>query len=120
MNQNLKYLHYITTFVKTQLIPAGAEYAEVLTDALDGCACLVLLLSKDSQESHWVKKEVNLAISGNKTVIPIQLEEVELNRTMRLYINDQQIVPVKDIDKDVENIDKVLARVIALTGQVNI
>ena len=35
-------------------IPAGCEYAEVIADALAGCACLVLVLTAKAQDSVWV------------------------------------------------------------------
>ncbi len=75
-------------------IPAGSEYAEVLYEALIGCSCSVLLLTNDSQNSQWVKKEVNIAITNSKPVIPVKLEDIELNSAMKLYLNDQQMVPV--------------------------
>lgn len=46
----------IDTWMAPYDIPAGAEYAEVLYDALIGCACLVLILTDPSQNSSWVKK----------------------------------------------------------------
>ena len=97
-------------------IPAGSEYAEVLYDALVGCSCLVLMLTDVSQNSQWVKKEVNIAITNGKTVIPVKLEDVELNSSMKLYLNDQQIVPVHVVDERSENVQKVLKSVILYTS----
>jgi len=107
----------VRTWMAPYDIPAGSEYAEVLYDALTGCACLVLLLTGDSQNSLWVKKEVNIAISNCKTVIPVKLEDVELNSAMKLYLNDQQIVPVHTLDEDSEDIQKVLVSVVAMAGK---
>lgn len=107
----------VDTWMAPYDIPAGSEYAEVLYDALTGCACLVLLLTGDSQNSLWVKKEVNIAISNCRTVIPVKLEDMELNSAMKLYLNDQQIVPVHTLDENSEDIQKVLKSVIAMAGQ---
>ncbi len=109
--------HNIDTWMAPYDIPAGSEYAEVLYDALTGCSCLVLMLTDISQNSQWVKKEVNIAITNGKTVIPVKLEDVELNSSMKLYLNDQQIVPVHVIEEASDEIQKVLNSVISLTGE---
>lgn len=110
--------HNIDTWMAPYDIPAGSEYAEVLYDALTGCSCLVLMLTDISQNSQWVKKEVNIAITNGKTVIPVKLEDVELNSSMKLYLNDQQIVPVHVIEEASDEIQKVLNSVISLTGEI--
>ena len=67
--------HKIDASMAPYDIPAGSEYAEVLYDALTGCSCLVLMLTNVSQNSQWVKKEVNIAITNGKTIIPVKLED---------------------------------------------
>ena len=106
----------IDTWMAPYDIPAGYEYAGIIADALSGCSCLILMLSKESQDSPWVNKEVNIAISSRKTVIPVQIEDVELNSSMRLYINDRQIMPIKVIDEESPEIQKLLRSVLAHTG----
>lgn len=65
--------HEIDTWMAPYDIPAGNEYAEVLYDALSKCSCLVLMLTDVSQNSQWVRKEVNIAITNGKTIIPVKL-----------------------------------------------
>ena len=110
----------VKTWMAPYDIPAGSEYAEVLYDSLIGCSCLVLLLTGDSQSSLWVKKEVNIAVSNCKPIIPVKLDDIELNSAMKLYLNDQQIVPVRTLDENSEGIRKVLKSIIAITGQTEI
>ena len=105
----------ISSWMAPYNIPAGCEYAEVICDALSGCACLVLILTERAQASVWVKKEINLAVSEGKTIIPVKLEDITLNSSMRLYLNDQQIVSVNVIDEQSPEMQKVLAAVRAYT-----
>lgn len=109
--------HNIDTWMAPYDIPAGSEYAEVLYDTLIGCSCLVLMLTDVSQNSQWVRKEVNIAITNGKTVIPVQLEEVELNSSMKFYLIDQQIVPVHIIEEKSIEIQNILNSVISITGK---
>ncbi len=106
----------INTWMAPYNIPAGSEYAEVLYDALNRCSCMLLLLTESSQNSQWVRKEVNIAVSNGKTVIPVMLENIELNSSMKLYLNDQQIIPVRVIDESSDEIQRVIASVSVLVG----
>lgn len=107
--------HDIDTWMAPYDIPAGSEYAEVLYDALSKCSCLVLMLTNVSQNSQWVRKEVNIAITNGKTIIPVKLEDIELNSMMKFYLNDQQIVSVHVIDDNSAEIQSILKSVIGLT-----
>ena len=88
----------IRTWMAPHDIPAGSKYAQVINQALRDCACLVLMLTNESQSSIWVAKEVERAIHYKKTVMPLQLEELVLNDEFEFYISSDQIVPVKRID----------------------
>ena len=108
--------HGISSWMAPYDIPAGCEYADVICDALTNCACLVLILTAKAQDSVWVKKETNLAVTEGKTIIPIKLENIILNNSMRLYLNDQQIISVTELEETSPEVQKVLAAVRACTG----
>ena len=88
----------IETWMATCDIPAGSKYAELLIRAIRNCGCLLLLLTHDSQNSVWVAKEVERAINYKKTIIPVQIEDVVLNDEFEMYISENQILSIKEID----------------------
>lgn len=98
----------IRTWMAPHDIPAGSKYAQVINHALRDCACLVLMLTNESQSSIWVAKEVERAIHYKKTVMPLQLEDLVLNDEFEFYISTDQIVPVKRIDGSSPALQKVL------------
>ena len=116
--RNLLHEEGIETWMAPNDIPAGSKYAGVINRAVKECACLVLILSNDSQNSVWVGKEVERAINHKKSIITIQIEDVILNDEFEFYISSDQIVAVQKIDKDSKEIKKVLASVKALTENV--
>ena len=63
-----------------------------------------------------LKKEINIAVSDGKTIIPVKLEDITLNSSMRFYLNDQQIVSVKELNEQSAEMQKVLTAVRAYTG----
>lgn len=97
-------------------IPAGSNYAGVLTRAIRNSECLVLLLTNESQNSTWVDKEVERALSYRKPVIPIALEMIDLNDSFEFYLGNQQIVPVRQISGNNKELLKLLDQIAAITG----
>ena len=105
----------IETWMAPGDIPAGSKYAQVIARAVRDCACFLLLLSEDSQNSMWVAKEVERAISNKKTIIPVKIEELEVNEVFEMYISDDQLVTVQAIDENAPGMDRILEGIYANT-----
>lgn len=73
-------------------IDGGADFSEEIQTALEECACFVLLLTDEAQESPWVPRELDTAISLKKTVIPIQRKTINLNKAFRFNLIKTQII----------------------------
>ena len=108
---------HIDVWVAPDDIPPGSKYAQVIGRAIKECACMVLLFTNDAQNSSWVPKEVERAINYKKTIIPVQLEEVQLNEEFELYISTEHVIAVDRIDEKSDKIQRVIDSVIAKTGQ---
>ncbi|MBQ1399627.1 MAG: protein kinase [Lachnospiraceae bacterium] len=105
----------IETWMAPGDIPPGSKYAQVINRAVKECACLLLMLSQDAQNSVWVAKEVERAVNYRKPVIPVRIEDVILNDEFELYISTDQVVAVQKIVQDSEDIKKLLRSVTAYT-----
>ncbi|MCD7819156.1 MAG: toll/interleukin-1 receptor domain-containing protein [Lachnospiraceae bacterium] len=90
-------------------IPAGSRYAYVINDAVQNCSCFVLLLTNASQESQFVEREVERAITYRKTIIPVQLEDLELNSGFKFYIGNTQIIAAPEIRADALEFLRILS-----------
>lgn len=101
----------IDTWMAPNDIPAGSKYAQVIGKAVKNCACFVLMLTNDSQKSLWVAKEVERAINYRKTIIPIQLEDIQLNDEFEMYISTDQIIAVRKIDEHTDEIQKLVSTI---------
>lgn len=73
-------------------IPAGSSYAREIPKAIANCEVFLLMLSKTSQDSIWVEKEIDNAISNRKNIIPLQLDDEPLNDAFRFYLNNVQMI----------------------------
>ena len=107
----------IKTWMAPGDIPAGSTYAGVITRAIKGAECLVLLLTEASQNSNWVDKEVDRALSYRKPIIPVALDSLVLNDNFEFYLSNQQIVPVRQISTNNQEFMKITDQVKKLTEQ---
>lgn len=73
-------------------IPAGSSYAREIPKAISGCAVFLLMLSKTAQDSIWVEKETDNAISNRKNIIPLLLDDEPLNDAFHFYLNNVQMI----------------------------
>ena len=106
----------IATWMAPGDIPAGSKYAQVINRAVKESSCLVLILTEDAQNSVWVAKEVERAINCRRPIIPVQLEDVILNDEFELYISNEQLVTIRKIDEDSEEVQRLLTGLIPYTG----
>lgn len=75
-----------------EMIAAGSSYAREIPRAIKECEVFLLVLSRTSQKSIWVEKEIDSAISHRKTIIPFQIDDIPLNDTFRFYLNNVQMI----------------------------
>ncbi len=81
-------------------VPLGAVFMEEIYDAIEGCACLLLLLTEESQESKWVRKEVSVAIDMEKEIIPVQNKIVPRNKFYKIALADVHIHTMPTLQSD--------------------
>ncbi len=97
-------------------IPAGSKYATVINDALENCSCLLLLLTESAQHSEFVYREIERAVTYGKAIIPMQLEDCKLTSAFKFYIGSSRIVAVRSLDRNSEEVVKVLKSVRFFVG----
>ena len=97
-------------------IPAGSKYAYVINNAIEYCSCFVLLLTEDSQNSEFVEKEVERAVTYKKIIIPIMLGNIELNSGFRFYLGNCQIIAMKQIDEKSLEWNRALSAIKSIVG----
>lgn len=75
-------------------IPGGADYTEVIVDAIEKSSGIVLMLTENSQRSKWVPKELDIAITADKVIIPVHMDSSEIMKKIHFRITDSQMIEV--------------------------
>ena len=108
----------IETWMAPGDIPFGSTYTSTINRAIKGASCFVLLLSENAQGSPWVLKETERAVSTGKTIFTVMLDDVPLNDDFEFMLSTSQAVAIRKINKDDENIKRLLQSVITYTGEL--
>ena len=82
----------ISCWMAPASIPGGADYSEVIVDAIEKSSGVVLVLTENSQESKWVPKELDIAITADKVIIPIHMDSSSIINKIHFRITDSQVI----------------------------
>lgn len=89
----------ITYWKAPEMIPAGSNYAHEIPNAIKNCNVFLFIISQESQNSIWAEKELDMAITNKKKIIPLKIDDTPLNDAFLFYLNNVQIINVH-ISKD--------------------
>ncbi len=79
--------HRIKCWMAPRDIPPGADYGDVIDEAIIACRVFVIIFSEPAAVSPWVKGELNLAFSEGKHIVPYRIDDAQLKGAMRLILN---------------------------------
>ncbi len=99
-------------FLAPRDIRTGYEYAEEIMNGIEGSDAMLLLLSKESNASPHVLREVERAVSKKIPIIVYKLEEVVLTKSMEYFLMSHQWISARpgvghaEVLKCIEEFDK--------------
>lgn len=88
-------------------IPAGANYAEILSQSLETAAALIVVLTQSGIQSQHVKREVNIAIDLSIPIFPLNLSgdddlSASLPRDWKYWLSIVQLMNCSNVDEATE------------------
>src|SRR5687768_3084470 len=86
----------IPTWLDQRAIEAGANWGEEITDAIAGCAAVVLMSSAASLASRNVRQEIAVAWKYGKPYLPLLLDSTPFPREIEYWLETAQWVEVLD------------------------
>ena len=95
-------------------IPGGSNYTKEIPSAIRGCQVFVLILSENSQNSHWVLKELDSAVNCGKVILPFMLENCQLNDEFNFLLTGAQ--RYEAYQKKADSLEALISRIRAITG----
>lgn len=83
----------IQCWIAPRDIPMGSDYTDEIPEAIEACPTFLLLLSKKSQASKWVKMELTQALNDNRYILPLQMEDFTPKKGFTFLLQNAQIRP---------------------------
>lgn len=80
----------IECWIAPRNIKTATNYAEEIMDGLDAAKAIVLVFSKDAQESEYVNNEIDTAFSKNKPIISIKVDDTFPKDQMEFFLKNTQ------------------------------
>lgn len=80
----------IRCWIAPRDVEPGRPFSEGILDGIESARVMVLLLSGHANQSAFVNKEVERAISKGKVVIPLRIQDVQPSRALELFISSTQ------------------------------
>jgi len=82
----------ISCWIAPRDVPPGMEYGAAILQGIETSRALVLVLSEESNDSQFVRKEVERAVSKAKPVLPVRIREVTPSGSLEFFISSSQWV----------------------------
>ncbi len=83
-------------FLAPRDIRLGKEYAEEIISGIEQSDAMILLMSKEANQSPHVLREVERAVSKSVPIFVYKLEDVELSKSMEYFLMTHQWLDVKN------------------------
>ena len=107
-------LNGIICWMAPRDIPAGANYAKVIPKAIRDCKVFVLILSENAQNSQFVPRELDNAVTERKTIVPFMLEDCPINEEFNFLLTGTQRIAA--YQRKAEVLEGLVRQIWALTG----
>lgn len=95
-------------FIAPRDIRTGSEYAVEIIRGISNSTAVLLVFSSKSDKSHYVLREINSAVSRNRPIIPLRIEDFLPSEAMEFYLGPAHWLDAFPTVLDV-HLDKVVA-----------
>lgn len=73
-------------FIAPRDIRTGSEYAVEIIRGISNSTAILLVFSSKLDKSHYVLREINSAVSRNRPIIPLRIEDFLPSEAMGFYL----------------------------------
>jgi hypothetical protein len=77
----------VSCWIAPRDVTPGRDYGAEIVHGIETSAAFVLILSEHANESIFVKREVERAVSKGKPIFPVRVREVLPSRSLELFIS---------------------------------
>lgn len=79
--------HGVRCWVAPRDILPGMEWSEAIIDAIEGSRVMLLVFSKNANESPQVRREVERAVGKGVAVVPLRIQDVPMHKALEYFVS---------------------------------
>jgi hypothetical protein len=107
--------HGMQCWIAPRDVQPGARYAAEIVNGIKNCKVMVLVYSKESNQSDHVANEVDRAFNGGKTIIPFLVDDTPMNDEFDYYLSRKHwLVAYPHYADQLENLAHAVANVLGI------
>ena len=76
----------IRCWIAPRDIGPGQEWAEAIIAAIDRCSVMVLIFSRDANESSQIRREIERAVHNSVPIVPVRIEDAEPTGSLAYFL----------------------------------
>jgi hypothetical protein len=80
----------LSCWIAPRDVTPGSDYSSEIVDGIESSRVFVLVLSQNANDSVFVKREVERAVSKGKPIFSIRVNEVVPSKSLELFISAEQ------------------------------
>ena len=87
-------------WIAPECVAPGADFTVEVPHAINTCELFILLLSKETFKSSHVRKEILIAMNHKKHIVPLMIEDFDIDDTLMYLLADIQIKSFRFTERD--------------------
>ena len=80
----------VRCWVAPRDVVPGADWGESIVDAIESSRIMILIFSKNANESRQIKREVERAVDKGVYIIPFRVDDIEPTKSLEYFISTAQ------------------------------
>lgn len=108
----------IRCWIAPRDITPGLEYGESIINAINACKVMVVVFTDNANQSRFVRKEVERAVSKGCVVVPVRLQDVLPTQSLEFFLSSDHWLDATSPPLE-RHLDKLLNTVRALLSISN-
>jgi len=105
----------VTCWVAPRDVVPGADWGESIINAIESSRIMILIFSKNANQSSQIKREVERAVNKEVYIIPFRIDDISPTRSLEYFISTSQWMDAfsPPLERHLDNLTKTVKAVLA-------
>src|SRR5213075_1918598 len=104
----------VTCWIAPRDVVPGADWGESIINAIESSRIMILIFSKNANQSSQIKREVERAVNKEVYIIPFRIDDISPTRSLEYFISTSQWMDAfsPPLERHLDNLTKTVKAVL--------